>query len=74
MKRGKKEVSDKVIIALLIVAVVVSVFGAYMVYDYSQSYGSDDADYGNTGSYSAGHVTLSVVDLKEEVDIDENIE
>ncbi len=73
MKRGKKEISDKVIVALLVVAVVVSIFGAYMVYDYSQSYNSQGESY-SLAPYGSGHVTLEVIDSKEEVNFDENFE
>jgi hypothetical protein len=61
MKKSKKEVSDKVVIAMLIVAVVVSVFGAYMVYDYSSSYDNFEGKQSSSESYSVGYVSLNVV-------------
>ena len=75
-KGGKKEISDKVIIALLVVAVVVSVFGAYAVYDYSHSYDGPVTTNKVLESSATGFVGLTVVadEVKEEgVDEGEDI-
>ncbi|MBT3690822.1 hypothetical protein HOG16_01100 [Candidatus Woesearchaeota archaeon] len=76
MKKSKKEVSDKVIVGLLIVAVFVSVLGAYMIYDYSHSYEMSDAKYLDVEDKSIGMVALNVVDIDDtdEEFYDEGIE
>ncbi len=78
MKKGdKREVSDKVIIALLVVAVIVSIFGAYAVYDYSHSYGGPVTNNIVLESSATGFVGLNVVadEIKEEgVEGNEGIE
>ena len=66
MKKEGVEVSDKIIITLLIVAVIVSITGAYLVYDYSHSFeipkSSRNIDY-----YSTGYVTMTVINPGESV-------
>lgn len=60
MKKEKKEVSDKVVVVLLIAAVVVSVLGAFVVYEYSHSYGIEEG--GQVEDSSTGRVVLNVVE------------
>jgi hypothetical protein len=76
MKKERKEVSDKVVVILLIAAVVVSVLGAFVVYEYSHSYGIGEE--GQIEDSSTGRVVLNVVeapyeDFEEEAD-NENFE
>jgi len=66
----KKEVSDKVVIALLIAAVIVSVLGAYVVYDYSHSY--ESAPTGSTEDYATGSVVLTVVENPKNAEVNGN--
>jgi hypothetical protein len=71
MKKERKEVSDKVVVVLLIAAVVVSVLGAFVVYEYSHSYGIGEGS--QVEDQSTGRVFLNVVedpqgDFEGEVD------
>ena len=71
MKKERKEVSDKVVVVLLIAAVVVQVLGAFVVYEYSNSY--DFSGEGSSQDHSTGSVVLNVVeaplgDVAEEVE------
>lgn len=60
----KKEVSDKFIITLLIVAVVVSVVGAYIIYDYSSSYKFSQPQIQSIKEdFATGSVILNVVEI-----------
>ena len=63
---AKKEVSDNMIVVLLIIAVIVSIIGAYAVYGYSHSFkipqNSDNFEYSSTG-----YVTLTVINPNEVV-------
>ncbi len=63
MKRERKEVSDKVVVVLLISAVVVSVLGAFVVYEYSHSYGLGEE--GQVEDQSTGRVVLNVVEAPQ---------
>jgi hypothetical protein len=66
MSKQKKEVSDKIVVVLLVVAVVVSILGAYVVYDYSQSNVYDGEPV--LEDHATGSVILNVVenpDLRE---------
>ena len=73
MSKKKKEVSDKLVVVLLAVAVIVSVLGAYVVYDYSHSYGIESEPI--VEDYATGSVVLSVVKNPDfrEVSVDEDI-
>jgi hypothetical protein len=70
----KKEVSDKVVVVLLVIAVVVAVLGAYFVYDYSNEYSVDDGRQ-VTHDYASGHVILNVIEKQHMVGggVNENI-
>lgn len=71
------KLSNNMLTILLVVAVVVSVFGAYMVYDYSHSYSgspSYEPQYVDVEDRSTGMVALNVIDMLNEVDDNEGIE
>ena len=71
----KRELSDRLVLMLLIIAVVVSLIGACIVYDYSHSYSGEKEIIKQ--SSSTGYVSLNVVDneMSEEKkgDVNENI-
>lgn len=58
----KKEVSDKVVIILLILAIVFSIGGTMVVYN-----SFNDFDGGNDNTPGVGFVTLEVVENVEDV-------
>jgi len=68
MKKKGKEVSDRVVIILLIIAVVVSVFGTYLVYDKSNEISSEGMIVQNIQREQppVGTVGLVVVNPNEE--------
>jgi hypothetical protein len=73
MKRVKREVSDKVVFVLLVVAFVISALGGYIVYDYSHNSGDEQVMEDEVG----GMVILNVVGEEnsvEEVEDNEGIE
>jgi len=62
----KKEASDKVVIGLLVVLVVVSLFGAYMVYDVATSNEVQITGQATTQvSSNVGQVGLEVINPNE---------
>ena len=71
MKKEGKEVSDKVVVVLLIAAVVVSVLGAFVVYEYSHSYDIEEG--GQVEDQSTGRVVLNVVEAPQG-DVEEEVE
>ena len=70
MSKQKKEVSDKVVVALLVVAVVVSILGAYIVYDYSNSYEIEGEPV--LEDHTTGSVVLRVVENPDLGEVDNN--
>ena len=67
-----KEVSNRVVIILLVIAVIVSVIGTYVVYENAKE---DNNDYvlvnPTKPSPSTGFVTLQVIDNKGEINEEE---
>ena len=61
-----KEVSDKVVIILLVIAVITSVLGTYFIYDFS--YSKSKETYKITSGLSTGYVSLNVIDNTKEVE------
>jgi len=62
--------SDRVVIALLIAAVIVSVLGAYVVYDYSHSYAGPNNQV--VEDHTAGSVVLTVVENPKNAEVKDN--
>lgn len=74
MTKQKKEVSDRVIIVLLILAILFSVGGSVLIYESVQSL-RNGLDYSDSVSVSTGFVSLEVVDgINKEGDFSEDLE
>ncbi len=70
MSKQKKEVSDKVVVALLVAAVIVSILGVYVVYDYSNSYEIESEQI--LEDHTTGSVILNVVENPDLKEVDNN--
>ena len=70
MSKLKKEVSDKVVVALLVAAVIVSILGVYVVYDYSNSYEIESEQI--LEDHTTGSVILNVVENPDLKEVDNN--
>ena len=70
MSKQKKEVSDKIVVALLVAAVVVSILGAYIVYDYSHSYEVESEPI--LEDHTTGSVVLRVIENPDLGEVDNN--
>jgi len=74
MMKQKKEVSDKVIIVLLVLAILFSVGGSILIYESVQSL-RGGLDTSNSFSASTGFVSLEVADnMKNRGEIDESLQ